>query len=101
MLKDEVVKEIASGLKLDICRVTHGGDLDPEILKRRKDSYFWPQPFMEKDIHRLTDLSLHLDGGEIGHRDRVYYDGENDESYLSNYVTKKDYHDFLRGRCRI
>ncbi len=101
MLKNKVIKEIASDLKIDICRVTHGGDLDPQMLKRRSDSDFWPQPFVEQDIQRSTDLSLHLEGLRSVIVTGVRYgDRKDDDLYLSNYVTKKDYHDFLREEMR-
>ncbi|MBS3817874.1 MAG: tRNA epoxyqueuosine(34) reductase QueG [Candidatus Thermoplasmatota archaeon] len=94
-MKKEMVKEIASELKLDICRITHGEDLDLRISKERMESDLRSQPFTEGDIDRSTDLSLQLDGVRSVIITGVYYGGKKENPYLSSYVTKKDYHDFL------
>ncbi len=98
MLKNEVVKNIASGSRLDICRVTNDDDLEheKERLKERKDSKLWPQPFAGSDIVKLTELSDHLEDLKSVIVVGVNYDDGDENEYLSNYVTKKDYHHFLK-----
>ena len=99
MIKKALIKNIAEELEIDICRITDGSDLNKyrEILKERKRSGLWPQPFTESNIDRLSKPSLHFKGLKSIIVIAINYNNsDKTNKYLSTYLSQKDYHIYLR-----
>lgn len=102
LLKNDFVKRYAAEIGLDICRVTDGKELKKQrkILKKRAKSEFWPQPFTNQDIDQLTRPKLHLDSLKSIIVVAQSYNNNGNSSHISNYITIKDYHHFLKEKMK-
>ena len=99
---NEFIKNQAKQFGIDICRITDGKDLkeERELLEKRKKSKYWPQAFTNQDLDQLTKPSLQFENLESIIVVAVNYRNEGDNPYLSDYVTVKDYHLFLKEKMQ-
>lgn len=96
---NKLVKKTAADLNIDLCGITDGSKLKEErqILEKRAESKYWPQPFTNQDPAELTEPALHFNNlksiivAAVSYKDQA-------NKFLSNYVTVKDYHNFLRDK---
>jgi len=97
---NKLVKKTAADLDIDLCGITDGSELKKErqILDERAQNKYWPQPFTNQDLDELTKPALHLKNLKSIIVAAVSYNNGGKSSFLSNYVTVKDYHDFLRTK---
>lgn len=100
MLLNQIVKKKAAAVGIDICRITDGSVLKKEraILEKRAQGKYWPQPFTNQDLDQLTKPSLHFENLESIIVAAVSYNNQSESRQLSNYITKVDYHDYLRTK---
>ncbi|TDO87863.1 epoxyqueuosine reductase [Halanaerobium saccharolyticum] len=96
----KLFKKKAADLNIDLCRITDGSELEKEreILKKRSHSKYWPQPFTNQDLDQLTKPALHFPGLKSIIVAAVSYSNGGGSSFLSNYVTVKDYHNYLQDK---
>lgn len=99
---NNLVKETAAELGIDLCRITDGSELKEErlILEKRVKSEYWPQPFTNQDLDQLTKPSLHFENLKSVIVAAVSYNNGGASPFLSNYVTVEDYHDFLQEKLQ-
>jgi len=97
---NKIVKKKAADLNLDLCGITDGSKLENErrILEKRARSHFWPQPFTNKDLDQLTKPELHFSNLKSIIAAGVSYNNGGASSFLSNYVTVEDYHNYLQNK---
>ncbi|MFP4019972.1 MAG: tRNA epoxyqueuosine(34) reductase QueG [Halanaerobium sp.] len=94
------IKKTASELGLDLCGITDGGELKKErkLLEKRAKSNYWPQPLTNQDLEELTKPALHFDNLKSIIAAAVSYNNGGGSTFLSNYVTVKDYHHYLETK---
>lgn len=100
MLLNKTVKKKAAEIGIDVCRITDGGELkkEREILKKRSQGKYWPQPFTNQDLEQLTRPALHFKNLESIIVAAVSYNNQAESRLLSNYITDLDYHNYLRTK---
>ena len=98
MLDNQIIKESAYQLGIDICRVTDGSELKEarKRLEKRAESKYWPQPFTNQDLDELTKPALHFENLKSIIVVGISYNNQAESPYLSKYVTVKDYHNYLK-----
>lgn len=94
------IKEYAEKIGIDICRITDGSKLKKErkILEKRSKTQYWPQPFTNQDLEELTNPALHFKNLESIIVTAVSYNNKSQSKILSNYITKVDYHNYLKRK---
>ena len=99
MQVNNLVKKTAADLNIDLCRITDGSELkkEREILIKRAKSKYWPQQFTNRDIDQLTKPKLHFPNLKSIITAAVNYNNSGSR-FLSNYVTVKDYHNYLEDK---
>lgn len=97
---NKLVKKTAADLDIDLCGITDGSELKKErqILEKRVQSKYWPQPFTNQDLDELTKPGLHFKNLKSIIVAALSYNNSGGSSFLSNYVTVEDYHDYLRNK---
>jgi len=97
---NSLIKKTASELGLDLSRITDGGELKKErkLLEKRAKSNYWPQPFTNQNLEELTKPALHFDNLNSIITAAVSYNNGAKSTFLSNYVTVKDYHYYLEDK---
>lgn len=97
---NKLAKKTAADLEIDLCGITDGSELKKErqILEKRAESEYWPQPFTNQDLDELTKPALHFKNLKSIIVAAVSYNNGGGSPFLSNYVTVKDYHSYLRTR---
>lgn len=100
MQLNKLIKKEADKLNIDICRITDGSELkkEKEILKKRKKNGYWPQPLTNQNIKELTAPALHFSGLNSIIVAALSYNNSGGTKILSNYVSREDYHNFLRDK---
>ncbi|RAK06182.1 epoxyqueuosine reductase [Halanaerobium saccharolyticum] len=96
----ELVKKTAFKLNIDLCRITNGSELKNErkILEKRARSKYWPQAFTNQNLDQLTKPALHFKDLKSIIVAAVSYNNGGGSPFLSNYVTVKDYHNYLQDK---
>lgn len=94
------LKEKAAEIGIDICRITDGSELrfEKKILEKRKKSKYWPQALTNQNIKELTNPKLHFPQLKSVIAAAISYNNYGGNIFLSNYVTIKDYHIFLKNK---
>lgn len=102
MLDNQIIKETAHQLGIDICRVTDGSELKEERrrLEKRAAGKYWPQPLTNQDLDELTKPALQFDNLNSIIVVGISYNNEAGSPHLSNYVTVKDYHLYLEAKMK-
>lgn len=97
---NNLVKKTAAELNIDLCGITDGSDLNDERkkLKKRIQTKYWPQPFASQQLDLLTKPSLQFKNLQSIIVIAMSYNNGASSSFLSNYVTVKDYHNFLQEK---
>ena len=100
MQKNKLIKEIAAELDIDLCRITDGGELKKtrKILEKRRKTEFWPQPFANQNLEELTKPALHFSNLKSIIVAAFNYNNNGNSSLISNYVTVKDYHRYVKEK---
>lgn len=100
MQLNKLVKEYASEIGIDICRITDGNELIKarKILEKRSKGQYWPQPFTNQDLDELTRPDLHFENLNSIIILAVSYNNGAQNKSLSNYITKEDYHNYLKRK---
>ena len=100
MQLNKLIKREARKLNIDICRITDGSELKKEkaILKNRKKKGYWPQPLTNQNIKELTEPALHFSNLNSIIVVALSYNNGGGTKILSNYVSKEDYHNFLKDK---
>lgn len=97
---NNLVKEYASKLNIDLCRITDSAELKLEnkLLKKRSKGKYWPQPLANQNIEELTNPALHFPNLKSIIVAAVNYNKNGTNAFLSNYVTLEDYHLYLERK---
>ena len=97
---NNLVKECAAELNIDLCRITDNGELKRErkILEKRSKDKYWPQPLANQDIAELTNPAFHFPNLKSIIVAAVSYNKNGTNPFLSNYVTIEDYHVYLENK---
>ena len=106
MINKEIIKKTAYNFDIDICRITDGSELTEarKNLKKRKAEGYWPQPFTDKDIEKITTPAQHLENLKSVIVVAISYNNTAEKSTsnsISKYVSKKDYHHILREKMQL
>ncbi|MFN2340456.1 MAG: tRNA epoxyqueuosine(34) reductase QueG [Halanaerobium sp.] len=96
----QFIKKTAADLQLDLCRITDASELKEERqhLEKRAKSKYWPQPFTNQDLNQLTKPALHFENLKSIIVVAISYNNGGANPFLSNYVTVKDYHNYLQQK---
>lgn len=97
---NNLVKEEALKVDIDLCRITDGKELkkEREILVKRQKGRYWPQAFTNQNIEELTKPKLHFPNLKSVIVAAISYNNNAGNQFLSNYVTVSDYHLFLKNK---
>ncbi len=98
MIKKSKIKELAQKSGFDICRITDEIEFaaEKDILKKRQKTGFWPSPFFNKDINEVCEIKQIFSDAETAVVLAVSYQQKKiDNSYLSKYIGKNDYHRYI------
>ncbi len=97
---NNLVKNCAAELDIDLCRITDNRELKDEkkLLEKRSKSKYWPQPFANQNIEELTKPALHFPNLKSIIVAAVSYNKNGTNPFLSNYVTVEDYHLYLENK---
>ena len=100
MRRNKLIKKIAADLDIDLCRITDGAELKKkkELLKKRSGGKYWPQPFTNQNLDELTKPALHFPDLRSIIVIAINYNNFGGSSFLSNYVTVTDYHNYLESK---